>query len=331
MFRNHRPTILLAGSTGTIGRSLLEALKKKQVNIICPIRGNEKKETLEIRKNTACICTLPVNISMYESLEGALKQFSKIDIVISCIGTRVGTIKDAKEAELNVNSNLLRIAENKKSNQFILLSAICVQKPKLKFQKFKLQFEELLKKSEINHTIIRPTAFFKSLSGQISRIRKGKRFIVFDKGVGTAFKPISENDLCSFIIEKILDNNCYGKTFLIGGPGPAINQKEQGRLIFRGANMPEKYVSIPTIIFKLMIFFLYPGTLFSEKIRDLQEFFKIALFYGTESMLVWDKALSAYSDEETPEFGTETLENHFKTIFANQKTNFEVSDKKLFY
>ena len=56
-------------------------------------------------------------IEFSESVEGALKQFSKIDIVISCIGTRVGTIKDAKEAELNVNSNLLRIAENKKSNQ----------------------------------------------------------------------------------------------------------------------------------------------------------------------------------------------------------------------
>ena len=88
--------------------------------------------------------------------------------------------------------NLLAIGKKLKAKQFILLSAICVQKPKLIFQKYKLKFEEQLKNSAINYTIIRPTAFFKSLSGQIQRVKEDKSFIIFDQGKNNRFKPISE-------------------------------------------------------------------------------------------------------------------------------------------
>ena len=51
---------------------------------------------------------------------------------------------------------------------FILLSAICVQKPLLEFQKAKLKFESDLVATEgMTHSIVRPTAFFKSIAGQV--------------------------------------------------------------------------------------------------------------------------------------------------------------------
>lgn len=50
----------------------------------------------------------------------------------------------------------------------MLLSAICVQKPLLEFQRAKLKFEkELVEAGDINYSIVRPTAFFKSLAGQV--------------------------------------------------------------------------------------------------------------------------------------------------------------------
>ena len=75
--------------------------------------------------------------------------------------------------------HLLNAAIYSGINKFIYLSAICVQKPKLNFQFAKLAFETNLKKSNINHVIIRPTAFFKSLSGQLNRIKQNKKFIKF--------------------------------------------------------------------------------------------------------------------------------------------------------
>lgn len=76
--------------------------------------------------------------------------------------------------------------------QFVRLSAICVQKPRLAFQHAKLAFEVELQASGLDWTIVRPTAYFKSLSGQVERVRQGKPFLMFGDGTLTACKPISD-------------------------------------------------------------------------------------------------------------------------------------------
>ena len=58
----------------------------------------------------------------------------------------------------------------------MLLSAICVQKPLLAFQQAKLAFEKELVASVLVYSIVRPRAFFKSLSGQAQRVKRGKPF-----------------------------------------------------------------------------------------------------------------------------------------------------------
>ncbi len=54
------------------------------------------------------------------------------------------------------------------AQHFVLLSAICVQKPLLEFQRAKLKIEtELQSQNDLTYAIVRPTAFFKSLGGQV--------------------------------------------------------------------------------------------------------------------------------------------------------------------
>lgn len=66
---------------------------------------------------------------------------------------------------------MLDAARGAGAAHFVLLSAICVQKPLLEFQKAKLRFEEELQAAsragDLTHSIVRPTAFFKSLAGQV--------------------------------------------------------------------------------------------------------------------------------------------------------------------
>ena len=99
--------------------------------------------------------------------------------------------------------NILEVAQRLGVKQFILLSAICVQNPKLPFQFAKLAFEDALIASGLTYSIVRPTAFFKSLSGQIPRLRDGKAFLVFGNGELTACKPISDDDLGNFMVDCI--------------------------------------------------------------------------------------------------------------------------------
>jgi hypothetical protein len=65
---------------------------------------------------------------------------------------------------------VLEAARGAGAAHFVLLSAICVQKPLLEFQHAKLKLEGALQAAgDISYSIVRPTAFFKSLAGQARR------------------------------------------------------------------------------------------------------------------------------------------------------------------
>ncbi len=326
---NNCRTVLLAGSTGTIGRTVLANLLKSDYEVICPVRSisQAKKNKINNKENVTIVV---MDICDSGFVKEFCENYERVNVIISCIGSRNGTLKESREVEFEANMNLLEVGEKLQAEQYILLSAICVQKPKLLFQKYKLKFEKALKESKINHTIIRPTAYFKSLSGQIERVKSGKRFIIFDQGLTNWFKPISERDLSLFITKKILKKTAYGKVFLIGGPGPAINPREQGKLLFKAANMSERFLSLPSYSFKILLFTLGPFGIFSQKIRDLKEFLRIALYYATESMLVWDEEDRNYTDKKTPEFGNDTLEGFYEKVLKPSTKGVELPDRKLF-
>jgi divinyl chlorophyllide a 8-vinyl-reductase len=70
----------------------------------------------------------------------------------------------------------------------VMLSAFCVRKPLLQFQLAKLKFEEELiaaskaASAPTSYSIVRPTAFFKSVSGQLEVVKGGFPFVVFGDG-----------------------------------------------------------------------------------------------------------------------------------------------------
>ena len=76
--------------------------------------------------------------------------------------------KDSWAVDYQATKNVLEVAREKGAQHFVLLSAICVQKPLLEFQHAKLKLEAALQSAgDITYSIVRPTAFFKSLAGQV--------------------------------------------------------------------------------------------------------------------------------------------------------------------
>jgi divinyl chlorophyllide a 8-vinyl-reductase len=99
----------------------------------------------------------------------------KYDVVVSCLASRTGGIKDSWDIDYQATKNVLDVSRENGAKHFVLLSAICVQKPLLTFQSAKLKFEqELAACADISHSIVRPTAFFKSLAGQVESVQKGR-------------------------------------------------------------------------------------------------------------------------------------------------------------
>lgn len=241
---------------------------------------------------------------------------ARAEVVISCIASRSGAPKDAQAVDYEANLRLLRAAQAAGAGHFILLSAICVQKPLLAFQHAKLAFEAALVESGLPYTIIRPTAFFKSLSGQVKRVLAGKPFLIFGDGNLTRCKPISDADLARFITSAIQNPEMTGKILPIGGPGPALSLRDAGELLFQAAGKPAKFKSVSPAIFPVAARVLGLGAPLSDWCAEKAEYARIAHYYATESMLLLDPATGRYSADLTPEFGSDTLAAHYWALLA---------------
>ncbi len=158
---------------------------------------------------------------------------ARAEAVVSCLASRTGTPGDARRVDHGANSLALRAAVAAGVGRFVLLSAICVQKPLLAFQHHKLAFEAELQAAPLRWTIVRPTAFFKSLSGQVARVQAGRPFLVFGDGRLTACKPISDADVGRFLARCLTDPEAENRILPVGGPGPAITPLDQVAMLER--------------------------------------------------------------------------------------------------
>lgn len=298
--------IVLLGSSGTIGRVVHRELLSRGFEVRCPVRSVPLDDT-ELPKSTFEVGDYQDPAFRERVLEGA-------STIISCLASRSGAPKDAWAVEYELNSAWLRASETAKSRQFILLSALCVQRPEVSFQRAKLAFEAELKASSITWTIVRPTAFFKSLAGQVDRLRAGKPFLVFGDGRLTTCKPISESDLARYVVDCLNAKDRANKVLPIGGPGPAQAPIEQGAALAAAVGVPFTVRRVPVTLLSAIIAGLSVAGLVSSKARDKAELARIGKHYATRSMLVWDKATDTYSDEGTPETGQDRIETYFEQL-----------------
>ncbi len=245
----------------------------------------------------------------------------RFDAVVSCMASRSGTPRDAWAVDHEAHLQLLAAAKEAGVTQMVLLSAICVQKPLLAFQEAKLAFEQALKSSGLIWSIVRPTAFFKSLSGQVARVQKGKPFLLFGDGTLTACKPISDDDLATFIASCLDDPARQYRVLPIGGPGKAMTPREQGELLFQLSGRTPRYKQVPVAMLDVIISVLSTLGRIAPPLADKAQLARIGRYYATESMLVWDAAAQRYDSDATPSFGTETLADHYSKLLRGEITD----------
>lgn len=314
--------IFVAGSTGYIGKNVVKYALDNGFDVVTAKRHSDDKPG-QLNKKLKVIKISNNDNNWIADLE-------KVDVIISCLASRTGEPKDAHLVDYKLNCLLLEKAKALKCSQFILLSAICVQKPRLAFQFEKLAFEEELKKSGLNFSIVRPTAYFKSLSGQIENIKKGKPYVYFGDGQITQCNPISEKDLSLYILSCIKDKTKWRKILPIGGPKQSITPKDIGKILFEIFEVSPKYKSFPTKILDAIRLLLLIISPFSNWAKNKSELIKIAKYYATESMLIWDEKKKCYDANMTPSTGKDTLRDYFYSI-KNLDLQLEIDrDSKLY-
>jgi divinyl chlorophyllide a 8-vinyl-reductase len=166
-----------------------------------------------------------------QTFEGIKAKNGDIEAVISCLASRSGIKKDAYAIDYQATQNCLESGIATKARKFVLLSAFCVKNPWLQFQQAKLKFEaNLQEQKDMAYSIVRPTAFFKSVSGQLEVVQQGAPFVMFGDGAVTRCNPIAESDLATYLIDCI--NEKENKIIDLGGPDEPLTMKKQGEVSY---------------------------------------------------------------------------------------------------
>lgn len=289
-----------------------------------------KKTADDVKRDFAGASVVFGDVSNADSLASAVrgKQF---DVVVSCLASRTGGKKDSWLIDYQATRNSLDVGRANGAKHFVLLSAICVQKPELEFQRAKLKFEgELQAAGDVTYSIVRPTAFMKSIAGQVDNVKKGVPYVMFGDGTLCACKPISEADLASFMAECISDPAKSNQMLPIGGPGRAYTPLDQANVLFRVAGLPNSYIRVPIgIMDGAVALFDWLASKFPQ-LEDPAEFAKIGRYYAVESMLVYDPVTKRYDADATPSYGKDTLESVFTKLVKEGTAGQELGDAAVF-
>ena len=310
--------VLVLGATGTIGRATVRALVRRGHEVVCLVRPNSGVRGAMAQADSTRL------------LEGARVRYGQVsdplslardglcgeafDVLVSCLASRTGDPQDAWAIDHQAHLHALAAARSAGVAQFVLLSAICVQKPLLAFQHAKLAFEAALTTSGLTYSIVRPTAFFKSLSGQIARVRRGKPFLVFGDGTLTACKPISDDDLGDYLATCLDDPQRHNRVLPIGGPGDAITPRQQGEHLFSLLGKPVRFKHVPVALLDTIIGVLGTAGHLVPALQRKAELARIGRYYATESMLVLDPQTGRYDAAATPSTGTDTLFDYYARV-----------------
>jgi len=325
--------VFVIGATGTIGQATVRALRRHGHEVVCFVRPRAGPGGRLARDDIARLLpgatlrfgdvTSPTSLAQ----EGFCGEH--FDALVSCLASRTGAPKDAWAIDHQAHLHALAAAQQAGVAQMVLLSAICVQKPLLAFQHAKLAFEQALIGSGLTWSIVRATAFFKSLSGQVARVQQGKPFLVFGDGALTACKPISDDDLGDYLAGCLTDASRHNRVLPIGGPGPALTARQQGEQLFALAGKPPRFKQVPVALLDTIIAVLGTAGRLLPALAAKAELARIGRYYATESMLVLDAATGRYSADATPSHGSQTL-GDFHASLLSGRTQMERGDHAVF-
>ena len=280
--------VLVAGASGYLGRYVVETFKKQGYWIRALARNKIKLESISEYIDE----TFVGEVTDSAALSGICQD---IDIVFSSIGiTRQKDGRTYMEVDYQGNMNLLEEAKKEKISKFIYISVFNAQKMgHLKGVRAKLKFEEKLKNSGLEYSIVYPNGFFSDMLEYLQMAGRGKAY-VFGNGENK-INPIHGQDLAERCVEAAGGTE---KEIDVGGPD-ILSHNQIIALAFESVNKTTRIQRIPIWIRDAIVAILRVVT--PVKIYGPLEFFM--------SVLALDLVAPAYG------------KHHLKDFFLEQKNN----------
>ena len=276
--------VLVAGSTGYLGKFIIKNLVEKSIRPVALARSSTKLEQLQQY----------INIFEAEVTNAAslINCCDGIDVVISSLGiTRQQDGLSYMDVDYQANLNLLNEAKRSGVKKFIYVSALHGDKLKhLKIFEAKEKFVKELSGSGLDYCVVRPTGFFSDMS-EFYKMANNGRVYLFGDGEYQS-NPIHGDDLAKVCINSITN---IEKEVLVGGP-EVFTQVEIAKVAFDAVGKPAKITFIPNWI-RIFLLTLCKLLLSAKRYGPIEFFLNVLVM-----------------DMNAPKFGVQTLSRYFQSL-----------------
>jgi uncharacterized protein YbjT (DUF2867 family) len=221
--------VLLAGSTGVIGREIATALRRLRHELVCPIRVSG------------------VDALRPETLRGLC---DGVDVVVSAMGGSVALDGPERRpyaiTNFETNKNLLVEALRAEVSRFLYVAAHAQPGyAGTAYMRSHEAFVEELQRSGLSFTALRPTAIFNALAPFIGFAKKGLIPLIGDGSAKT--NPISARDVARAVIENLEEGPA---NVPLGGPD-ILTRRGIAELAAAAAGKRPMYMKAPAAIARM--------------------------------------------------------------------------------
>jgi uncharacterized protein YbjT (DUF2867 family) len=270
LFLEGQMNILIAGSTGNLGRALVRVGLERGHQVVGLARHPEKLAEFE---GHGGFRSLHAEATRRGELRGA---FAGVEVVISALGiTRQRDGLRFRDVDYQGNLNILEEAGRAGSGRFVYTSGYGIDEfPDNPMYRAKKEFELALRASGMPYLIVRPTGFFSDMMMILQMAQRGRVYLL-GSGAGKV-NPIDLRDLAELYYDHLGD---AGAILEVGGP-KSYTFQEIARMALATAGKPERIVHVPPTLIALVLPLV---RLFSfNTFAELQAFSRI-MTHGAEA------------------------------------------------
>ncbi|MDE1888749.1 MAG: complex I NDUFA9 subunit family protein [Planctomycetota bacterium] len=211
--------IFLTGSTGFVGRQILQDLIDNNYQVKCLIRQGSEHKIANYKRDADIVHG---DITDANSLHGKLEG---CDAVINLVGIiREFPTKGITFEKLHYEgtANLVDAARSQGARRFIQMSALGARPDgKTRYQQTKFRAEECVRNSGLNYTIFRPSIIFgrgDKFVNLFANMLKTQQFVPVVGNGRYQMQPVAVENVSMGFVKSIKQHNAIDKTFDVGGP-----------------------------------------------------------------------------------------------------------------
>ncbi|HRH48295.1 MAG TPA: SDR family oxidoreductase [Panacibacter sp.] len=237
--------LLLFGATGKLGKEIAKVAKQQGYDLTVVVRNKDKAQQLTSITNNYIVADITHPQALTDICNG-------FDIIISALGKSISPNDHSKpsfnDIDLVANSNILYGAKKSGVKKFVYVSAFHSEKYlHLEYFRVHHEFEERLKASGINYSIIKPPAIFSGFLDMIDLAKKGQLFNIGKGDKRT--NPVYEVDLANECVNSIKDENMVKE---IGGK-TVYTRRELNEIIQKAVCPAKSTKNIPLWAFNFSL------------------------------------------------------------------------------